>query len=309
MALDYPEPNRRVALAGTVAVHLLLALLFFFVVFKGPDPPLTAMGGDGVELNYGLDEAGSGDIQTMATANASQNREDSRPPAAQPDPTPQPAQPQRVEPTPPQPEVQEKVVTSEAEDAGVATPPVEKPAPKPTVRPTEPVRETPTPAKPREQPRTLYTPPSSTTGVAGGNGVNGTSTAPTGNNNGDRPGSVGDQGDPRGSLDAKALYGAPGSGGSGSRAGSGGGSGLEMSGWAVDDVPSIPKIDDNPGVARFKIVINSDGDVESVTKISGNISPEQTQAVRNALMKASFRNTNGREGGATGFFNFRYSAR
>jgi len=301
MALDYPEEHRREALGITAAVVILLALVCFFLKFNGPNPPLTALGGDGVELNYGLDEAGSGDIQTTAIANASLNREDSRPPAAtQPQPTP--AQP-RAEPTPaPTPQAQEKVITSDAEEAGATAPPADKPTPKAV----EPMRETPTPPKPREQPRTLYTPKGSASGVAGGNGTNGTSSAPTGNSNGDRPGTVGDQGDPRGSLNAKALYGEPGSGGSGARPGSGGGGGLEMSGWAIDNVPDIPKIDDNPGVARFKIVINNDGDVISVTRVSGSVSPEQAQAVRNALQKATFRNLNGQDGGAIGYYNFRY---
>ena len=307
MALDYPEEHRREALLITAAIVVLLALLCFFIKFSGPNPPLEALGGDGVELNYGLDEAGSGDIQTLATANASQNREDSRPPAAQPAPTPQPAQPQRVEPTPPQPETQEKVITSEAEDAEVTAPPVEKPATKP-VRPVEPVRETPAPPKPREQPRTLYT-PRGAAGTAGGNGVNGTSTAPTGNNNGDRPGSVGDQGDPRGSLDAKALYGAPGSGGTGSRAGSGGGSGLEMSGWRFESPPTVEAVDDNPGVIRFKIKISDDGEVEAVTKVSGNVSAAQEKLCRDKLQDANFVRTNSGQGGATGFYTFRFTVR
>ena len=303
MALDYPEEHRREALAITAAVLLLLVLLCFFIKFTGPNPPLTEMGGDGVELNYGLDAAGGGDVQTMATANASLNKEDSRPPAAtRPEPTPQP----RAEPTPPpQPQAQQKVITSEAEDAGATAPPADKP----TTKVVEPVREAPTPPKPREQPRTLYVPKGSASSSPGGNGVNGTSNAPTGNSNGDHPGTVGDQGDPRGSLNAKALYGAPGSGGSGTRPGSGGGSGLEMSGWDFGSVPDIAKIDDNPGVARFRIIINNDGDVVSVTKVSGSISPEQAQAVRNALLKATFRNINGQDGGATGYYNFRYSVR
>lgn len=306
MALDYPEEHRREALGITAAVLLLLILACFFIKFTGPNPPLTEMGGDGVELNYGLDAAGGGDVQTMATANASLNKEDSRPPAAtRPEPTPQPAQP-RQEPTPPsQPQAQQKVITSEAEDAGATAPPADKP----TTKVVEPEREAPTPPKPREQPRTLYVPRGSASGAPGGNGVNGTSSAPTGNSNGDRPGTVGDQGDPRGSLNAKALYGEPGSGGSGTRPGSGGGDGLEMSGWSFGSVPDIAKIDDNPGVARFRIVINNDGDVVSVTKVSGSISPEQAQAVRNALLKATFRNINGKDGGATGYYNFRYSVR
>jgi len=301
MALDYPEEHRREALAITAAIVLLLALAGFFLKFNGPNPPLTALGGDGVELNYGLDAAGAGDIQTMATANASQNREDSRPPAAtQPRPTPQPAQP-RPEPTPaPQPQAQAKVITSDAEDAGATAPPAEKPA----TKVVEPAREPPTPPKPREVPRTLYTPKSSATGVAGGNGTTGSSSAPTGNSNGDRPGTVGDQGDPRGSLNARALYGEPGSGGSGARPGSGGG--LEMSGWRFDNTPVVEALDDNPGVIRFKLKISDDGEVESVSKVSGNVSPAQEKLCRDKLLNANFVKTNAGAGGATGFYTFRF---
>jgi len=301
MAFDYPEEHRREALAITAAIVLLLALVCFFLKFNGPNPPLTALGGDGVELNYGLDEAGSGDIQTMATANASQNREDSRPPAAtQPRPTPQPAQP-RTEPTP-APQAQAKVITSDAEDAGATAPPVTKP----TTKIVEPMLETPTPPKPREVPRTRYTPKGSASGVAGGNGTNGSSSAPTGNSNGDHPGTVGDQGDPRGSLNAKALYGEPGSGGSGSRPGSGGGGGLEMSGWRFDNTPVVEALDDNPGVIRFKLKISDDGEVESVSKVSGNVSPAQEKLCRDKLLNANFVKTNAGAGGATGFYTFRF---
>jgi len=304
MALDYPEEHRREALGITAAVVLVLALICFFLKFSGPNPPLDPIGGDGVELNYGLDAAGSGDIQTMATANASQNREDSRPPAAQPTPTPQPAQPRVEASAPAQPEAQEKVITSEAEEADVAAPPVAKPAP--VAPPKEVVRETP---KPREQPRTLYTPKGSAAGMAGGNGVNGTSSAPTGNSNGDHPGTVGDQGDPRGSLNAKALYGEPGSGGSGARPGSGGGSGLEMSGWRFDNQPVVEAIDDNPGVVRFKIKISDDGEVESVTKVSGNVSPSQEKLCRDKLLDSNFVKTNAGAGGATGYYTFRFTVK
>lgn len=305
MALDYPEEHRREALAITAALVLLLALLCYFITFRGPNPPLEALGGDGVELNYGLDAAGSGEVQTLAPANASPNRADSRPPAPQPAPTPQPAQP-RVEARPPTPpEAPEKVITSEAEDAGAAAPPAEKPAPKVT----EPVRETPTPPKPREQPRTLYTPRGSASGAAGGNGTAGTSSAPTGNSNGDHPGTTGDQGDRNGSLDAKALYGAPGSGGTGARPGSGGGSGLEMSGWRFDNPPTVEALDDNPGVIRFKIKISDDGEVEAVTKVSGNVSAAQERLCRDKLQNANFIKTNAGAGGATGFYTFRFTVK
>lgn len=293
MAIDYPEPHRREALIGTLVVHGLLLLLFIFTVFKGPNPPLMAIGGgDGVELNYGIDEAGSGDVQSRAPANDSPNREDSRPPVASPDPQPQP----EAAPPDPTPPSQEKIITSEAEESGVSETPVETPAP-----PKEEVK--PTPRPPRKVAVT-FAPKGSDTG--GGNGENGTSNAPTGNNNGDHPGTVGDQGDPNGSLDAKALYGSPGHGGTGSSPGSGG---LEMSGWRFESTPVVEAIDDNSGVVRFKIKISADGEVESVTKISGNVSAAQEKICRDKLLDANFIKTNGAAGGATGFYTFKFSVR
>ncbi len=293
MAIDYPEPHRRQALIGTLLVHGLLLLLFLFTHFSGPNPPLAALGGDGVELNYGLDEAGSGDIQSMAPANDSPNREDSRPPQASPDPQPRPVATATPDPTPPS---QEKIITSDVEESPVSEAPVETPAP-----PKEEVK--PAPRVPRKVAVT-FAPKGSATG--GGNGVNGTSNAPTGNNNGDRPGSTGDQGDPNGTLDAKALYGAAGRGGTGSSPGSGG---LEMSGWRFDRQPVVEAVDDNSGVVRFKIKISSDGEVEAVTKVSGNVSPAQEKLCRDKLLGANFVKTNSAMGGATGFYTFKFSVR
>ena len=294
MAIDYPEPHRRQALIGTLLVHGGLLLLFIFMVFKGPNPPLAPLGGgDGVELNYGLDPAGSGDVQSQAPANASPNREDSRPPQVNPDPQPRPAAAATPDPTPP---AQEKIITSDAEESPVSEAPVETPAPA-----REEVKVAP---RPKRQVAVTFTPKGSATG--GGNGVNGTSNAPTGNNNGDRPGSVGDQGDPNGTLDATALYGAPGRGGRGGSPGSGG---LEMSGWRFESTPNVEAIDDNSGVVRFKIKISADGEVEAVTKVSGNVSAAQEKLCRDKLLDANFIKTNAAGGGATGFYTFRIVVR
>ena len=294
MAIDYQEPHRREGLIGTLVVHGVLLLLFIFSVFKGPNPPLAPLGGgDGVELNYGIDEAGSGNVQSMATANNSPNRQDSRPPQASPDPQPRPVAVATPDPTPPS---QEKIITSEAEESPVSAVPVETPAP-----PKEEVKAA--PKVPRKVAVT-FAPKGSATG--GGNGVNGTSNTPTGNNNGDRPGTVGDQGDPNGTLDATALYGAPGRGGSGSSPGSGG---LEMSGWRFDTKPVVEAVDDNSGVIRFKIKIAADGEVESVTKVSGNVSPSQEKLCRDKLLDTNFIKTNSAPGGATGFYTFRFSVK
>ena len=294
MAIDYQEPHRREGLIGTLVVHGLLLLLFIFSVFKGPNPPLAPLGGgDGVELNYGLDEAGSGTVQSMAPANASPNREDSRPPQASPDPQPRSVAVTTPDPSPPS---QEKVITSEAEESPVSVAPVETPAP-----PKAEVKAA--PKVPRKV-AVAFAPKGSATG--GGNGVNGTSNAPTGNNNGDRSGTVGDQGDPNGTLDATALYGAPGRGGSGSSPGSGG---LEMSGWRFESKPVVESVDDNSGVIRFKVKIAADGEVESVSKVSGNVSALQEKLCRDKLLDTNFIKTNSAPGGATGFYTFKFSVK
>ncbi|GAA4357026.1 hypothetical protein GCM10023185_21500 [Hymenobacter saemangeumensis] len=303
MALDYPEQHRKEALIATIVLHALLGLLFYFMAFNGPNPPLEAFetgGGGDVELNYGLDPEGDGDVQTTATANASENRVDSKAPALSPDPQTTPAEAES-DPTPPS---QAKIITSDAEDSPVSETPVETPAPA-----KEEVKETP---KPQRKVAVTFSPKGSNDG--GGNGTNGSSTAATGNNNGDRPGKVGDQGDPKGSLDAKALYGTGGTGGgdgggNGRGRGMGDGDGLDMSGWRFETPPRVDPIDDNPGVVRFKIKITEDGEVESVTKVSGNVSPAQEKLCRDKLLDANFVRTNSGSGGATGFYTFRFSVR
>ncbi|MFQ3576085.1 MAG: hypothetical protein SNJ77_06580, partial [Cytophagales bacterium] len=55
-------------LTGSIAVHLFLLLILFFMVIGMPDPPLSERGGGGIELNYGTDEAGFGDNQTLEQA-------------------------------------------------------------------------------------------------------------------------------------------------------------------------------------------------------------------------------------------------
>ncbi len=295
MAIDYPEPNRRQALIGTVLIHGLLLLLFLFVHFTGPNPPLASpmvSGSGGVELNYGLDPVGAGDVQSMAPANASPNRADSRPPQASPEPQPRPVPTATPDPTPPS---LEKIITSEAEESPVSQPPVVNPAP---------AREEVKPApRPRRQVAVTFSPKGSPTG--GGNGVNGSSNAPTGNSNGDdAPGTVGDKGDPRGTMGGVRYTGEPGSGGGD---GGGEGDGFGNAGWAFDNKPVPPVVDNQGGVLRFKIKIDESGEIQSVQKVSGNMSAEQVQVCRNLIMeKLTVRKTRPQAGAATGFITFRF---
>lgn len=61
MTEENEKKNKRIALFTTIGVNgILLVLLLFVIAWKAPDPPLPEYG---IELNFGMDSQGSGDIQ------------------------------------------------------------------------------------------------------------------------------------------------------------------------------------------------------------------------------------------------------
>lgn len=277
------EKNKRIAAGLSIGLHVLILLfLLYMLAWKAPGPQAPEMG---IELNFGMDAVGSGDIQTTANANESENTQDSKPAPTEPDPV-QPPDPQPVaQPTPPaQPVETPKVVTTTA-DAPVTVKEEVKPQPK-TTPPKEVVKE-PTPKaqpikevakKEPEKPRSLY--PGKPT-ESNGNGKAGSANEATGNNNGDDAGKVGDKGSPEGKLDAKALYGKSG----------GGSEGLNMPGWRYDIEPQRDPYNNETGVVKFNIKIDADGNIVSVTQIESNVSPQVAAWYRNQLQKTTFSRT------------------
>ncbi|TAH27501.1 MAG: hypothetical protein EAZ07_01100 [Cytophagales bacterium] len=260
----HDESNFSKGVIGSIIVHSLLLLLLFFLVINPPNPPLGEVGGSGIELNYGLDAEGYGDIQTMNEANTSPINEDVAPSQEELaeqanseiipiEPTPSPIENNILKSDNPDDikldevkkeikveavKVPEKVVEKKVETPAV----VAKPVVKPTTQTAE-----------------------------NANGKTGTEQKIGGNNNGDRPGKVGDQGNPQGTLDAKALYGNLGEGGEG--AGGSGGNRLEMSGWKP--LFRIDKKDatNENGKIVFQIKVDNQGDLISIIPIEKTVSP------------------------------------
>jgi protein TonB len=290
MQTTVESKDRIKALVGASLFYLLLFIVFYFVVFKSPIQEIG--GGDGIVLNYGIDAEGSGDLQTTASANDSKNPEDSKPaPQQEREITPTPT---RAETTPVTSAAQDKVVTTD-DEGPVSIPP--KDAPKTVVSPREVAKAEPTPVA--EKPKALY--PGKSANTSGANGKNGTSNSPTGNNNGDRPGKVGDQGDPNGSMDSRALYGTPGKGTGGS-----GGGGLNLPGWRYDVAPQPDPFDNESGMIRFQIKIDGNGDLVSVKVMESTVSPQVANWYKNQVQKTTFsRTTAGNtSSGATGTITF-----
>ncbi len=127
------KKNRVIAIAGTALFHAMLLLVFILLALR---TPLPLPGEEGVEVNLGYTEVGTGRVQ-------------------QPVPEPASAPPPRPDPVP----VKEELVTQDAEET-VAIPASkeEKVEPKPEPEP-DPVPEPepePEPEPPKVDPRALY---------------------------------------------------------------------------------------------------------------------------------------------------------
>lgn len=298
------EKNKRIAAGVSIGVHVLILLfLIYMLAWRAPDPPAPE---HGIELNFGTDAVGSGDIQTKATPNESKNVEDSKPAPTQPDPEPEP-QPEPVsQPTPPAAPVETpKVVTTTAPEP-VAVKEEAKPVPKPQPKKEEVKKPDPKPEQPKEEPkkepekpRSLY-PGQPTTST--GTGKSGSSDAATGNNNGDDTGKVGDKGSPDGDVNAKALYG---------KAGGGAGGSLDMPGWRYDIEPKRDPYSNETGIIRFRIKIDADGNLVNVERVESTVSPQVERWYRDQLYKTTFSRTGSgvATSGATGIVTFRITAR
>jgi hypothetical protein len=87
------------------------------------------------------------------------------------------------------------------------------------------------------------------------------------------------------------------------------GPGAELSGWRFESAPVVEAVSDEEGAIRFKLTISDKGEVESVTKVSGNVSPAQEKLCRDALLNAHLVRSATGSGGATGFYTFRFTVR
>ena len=156
MTVEQERKSKRIALITSLGVHgALLLLLLFMVAWRAPNPPLPEFG---IELNFGTDETGTGDVQpeTPVGAEETQAEEAEEQPEEIPLPEPEEIAEEVVEEAAPdkpvtvQPEVVSKtespVVVEEKKEAK----PVEKPAEKPVEKAVE--------KKPEETPKAVYKP-------------------------------------------------------------------------------------------------------------------------------------------------------
>lgn len=284
------KKNRiQASIATAVVQGLLLVALFVLVAWRPPNPPLPEYG---VELNFGLDTEGYGDLQPLEpvgnqgtqTEAPQTNDEASKPEqqdVEQPVEETQTAQPKEVVPEEAErnddPESPVVVKESKPEEK---KPPVEKPVERVPEKVVERAPEKKVEEKKPEpvvDSKAVFKPK---TTASSGSGEGGEKAGSPGNH-GDAKGTTGDKGNPQGTLDAKALYGQPG----------GGGGGVSMSGfngfeWPSVQAPTLP--DEAFGVYEFMVKVDDQGDVISVTPLQRGLSLEAERKLKAVIQQLVF---------------------
>ena len=288
------DSNRKAMIITIITNVLVLAAIYFIVVWKPAVPPMPQFG---MELNLGFTDAGSGNTQTTAPPSIS---EVVRPEAPAPgDPAPKPtesaapvAQPETktAKPAPSQSkttyEAQSKApspikagekpteIKKESTSNTKATTPVKDPAKSEAEKTAQKAEE-----KPKVDPRAIF----------GAGGTSGTGQQPTAGSNQGSTTTSGDEGKPQGTVDGRSIM----QSGQGN-AGPGGGVALDLAGW---DFASKPNINDNvssrSGRIVFKITIDDNGKIVQAIPLEYNVSNDVLAYYRTVVNQLTFKRQSG----------------
>lgn len=287
----------------TIILNVLLLLAFYFiVVWKQPIPPLPSFG---LELNLGFTPTGSGDrsspnapseVPTPVVEAAAPGEiapEVTKPATPAPSPKTETAKPTAQ----PKPSVNKAVTTKPSPIKGEekATEQIKKPEPvkKEVAKPVETPKKAEeketvqkAPEKPKIDERAIF--------GAGGTSGKGTKAA-SGGAEGDSK-DKGDAGDPKGTVDGRAVMGE----GSGKGTNPGNGVSLDMAGWDFASRPNInDRVSTRNGKIVFKITIDDAGRVVQAVPLEYNVSNDVLAYYRQVVNKISFK----KQGGAAADFS------
>ncbi|MBP9926841.1 MAG: hypothetical protein KBF45_12745 [Cyclobacteriaceae bacterium] len=265
--------NKRIAMITSVGIHGLLLLAFMLMMaWRAPNPPLPEYG---IELNFGMDEQGGGEIQPETSPGVQKEAD-------------QPKEEQTEAAQPVEEQVKEEVESEKTEEPVVSKieSPVKVKEEKPKTESVKEAKEKVVETKPKVTPtEEVKKEEKKETKVSEQKGSDTKKGDPTTSQGDD--GKQGDKGKPEGKLDAKALYGQQGGGANGDK-----GFGLSMSGWVWANDPKIPSLPDNEeGRIEFEIECDSDGDIVKITTIQRGLSAQAEKLLREEIQKSSLMKT------------------
>ena len=268
---EIEKRNRRRGLLTSGGIHAAVFLILFFTIaWRAPDPPLPEYG---IELNFGLDDQGGGNIQPDKPVGNQGERELTE--TSQQESTSESKENSDSEPNEPivEKEVEQAVskieapVATEVEKKKIVTAQEEKLSESNTKKVVESEYKK---VVPKE-------------GVAAETLKKGEE-----GSHGDDANKTGDKGNPEGKYDPNALYGTPGGGGGGT------GMNLQMSGWAWADKPVMPELPDNEnGRVVFEIECDDNGYITGITTVERSLSPRAEQLLKDVIQKNSLVRTSG----------------
>ncbi|SMD44509.1 hypothetical protein SAMN00777080_3131 [Aquiflexum balticum DSM 16537] len=290
--------NKRKALIITIIVNILVLLaIFFIVVWREQVPPLPKYG---MELNLGFTDTGSGNNQTTAPPSETQTANTEAP--APGDQSPKPVE-ATVPVTQPKTEAA-KPATSKAKPTVEALSKTPSPV-KASEKPTPAVKD-PSPAKKETAPVTQPSvseaektttkaeekPKIDQRAIFGAGGTTGSGSKPAAGSAQGSSTQKGDEGKPTGTVDGRAIMGS----GSGEGVpGPASGYNLELAGW---DFASRPNIRDNVstrnGKIVFRITVDDAGKIVQAVPLEYNVSNEVLAYYRTVINQINFK----RQGGA-----------
>ncbi|NJN27604.1 MAG: hypothetical protein HC819_17330 [Cyclobacteriaceae bacterium] len=268
MSTQKEEKDKRIGWLVSVTIHAAIIALFFFILaWQAPDPPLPEYG---IELNIGIEQDGSGQEQPLTTPSVPTVEE-----RGEPEKQIEEVREEVVE-TPQEEQPVEESVLNELPDSKQDESPVEakpaevkKPAPvqekvaekpKPVAKPVE--------EKPKEAPKPKE------------KAVDSNALYPGSSSQGKSEKQAGDAGDPKGSVDSRALYGTSGGGS--------GGPSLDLAGWRWDREPVPNDNSKENGRIVFEIKVDDNGDVIAVRTLEKTVSPTVEQIYRREVERLTF---------------------
>lgn len=266
------KKSQRTGLIATIGFHMVLLILFFFLLaWSEPDPPIPEYG---IELSF-VQSDSKGKVESVQQEQAQEESEDSKDEAVEPS---------EEEPIEEVDEEQVEEVTEEAEPAEntdnveeiVEEVPVED-----VSEPTEESEDVNSPdiveekkeevKKEVEQPKEESAPKETNSNDGAGESKSESKPAP-------KP-----------TLDSRAIY--KGSKGETNSQSSSGGSSLNMSGWIWDIEPEPDDKSDESGKVIFKIIVDDEGVIIRVTTLETTVSPIVEKKYKDAVMDLTFSKT------------------
>lgn len=243
------------------------------IAWREPNPPYPEYG---IEVNFGLDEVGSGDDQPTTPVNETENIEEAKPEEQVVEEVVEETDAETTSE-----EVEESEVASESE---VIQQPTESPD---VIEEKEKEQVTPTPVE-EEKEEEVEKPKEVKQPIVyekkdGADGKDGEASTAKDANHGDNTDQVGDKGNEEGTLDARTLY--------GNKGGGDGGPALNITGWTWDSTPNKKDPSDENGKVVFKFSIDGSGQVTSVIPEQYNVSPAVMNFYKQQLLLTTFSQT------------------